>query len=185
LAISLVEKQKPEVYSKISKVYSEVKRIVEKECKVREGIGYSYKFFEDIPLDSLNARDLQLKLEEPFNQDITDDAAEGIHSIFDTVMYFLSGTKGGSDYAVIAKSSMQQITEIRDNVMKKVKSCFDGEVEAMGLSIPMIGYGKLNQSKLQQVLDKEFIHNTFQAEQLARRSLYEVIEFVAKRDIKL
>lgn len=185
LAMSLVKEQHLQLYmKKILPVHDSVLQVVEGYLALKNsGWSYGTRFKEDIGLDSVEGRDLVLLLEERFSTDIPDEAAGEMHSIYLTVIYLVGETKDGEATKKLAESYCKAVALIQESVMAEV----DGSLKdaKYGINTPFTKIGGLDTIKLARSLNEKMICDDETTTRLLQGTPYDVIAYLAKRDVKL
>lgn len=185
LAMSLVEEHHPQLYrEKILPVRDSVLKVVERYLALKNsGWSYGTRFKEDIKLDSLEGRDLVLLLEKRFSTDIPDEAAGEMHSIYLTVIYLVGETKDGEATKKLAESYRKAVALIQESVMAEVGN--SSEEAKYGIDTPFTEIGGLDTIKLANSLNEKMICDDKTTKRLLQGTPYDVIAYLAKRDVKL
>jgi acyl carrier protein len=81
---------------KLKEITEKVKQIISEQLGVEEGeVTSSASFVDDLGADSLDTVELVMALEEHFDIEIPDDAAEKIRTVQDAIDYIGKHSKGG------------------------------------------------------------------------------------------
>ena len=73
----------------VNEIESRVKKIVSEQLGVKEEMALDASFVDDLGADSLDTVELVIALEEEFEMEIPDEAAEKIVTIKDAVSYIV------------------------------------------------------------------------------------------------
>lgn len=195
LAMLVVKEKNPTLYDKrILPIYDAVKDITRDELEVegKKVISYASSYVSDLNADSQDILNLIADFEDEFfGEDRTismpDEEANEMATLYDTVIYFL-----GDERAQVSNSRAKALVdtsyEAVSNTFEEVKSIINELTEQdreFNFNTKLASICGVNQADLATKLKTNLIKDGKKTEELMKGTVYDVVKYVAQRDVQL
>ncbi len=193
LTMLVVRKRKSVLYNeKILPIYNTIKEITKAQLRLEDNVFISYasNYVMNLNTDSLDSVNIIMLVEEEFYEKpecaIPDEEAEKIQTVYGAVAYLL-GDESAKVYDSDAKDAVEKSREIVSSVYKQVgeivKACSKGEI--VGLATLVQGIMGLDKAKFEEQLNSQVVKNPAKTKELMKGTVYNIVKYVAQRDVKL
>lgn len=209
LAMGLVRGQHPKLYGDyISLLYRGVKETILGLGDILKGknITLESSFVDDLHLNEWNITKLRVNIETKYNVNIPNKKFSKIHNVGDFVDYLASNPAiynkdiENNDNAMKAKqlveNSLMEVNKAYEAVQDVIKACCDTHARARYVIRGLFGMGCISpDAELLKIegMNKKKLTNQFklifgsqdEVEKYVNGTLYDVVKYVTKRDVKL